>query len=152
MATTSTYLNSFYNNISVSCTSAASGVVSGYNNNAAMFMAPLSGTNIAQGNITMMATSLTSCLWGYFTTYGATNGEWVSVNDGTPDSSNKLSTNPMWANVSFSSPGTQLIQPASTNFALSPGSPAIGTGKSLPWMPSSAVDVGACPSQLTTCP
>jgi len=152
MASTSTYPNSFYNNISVSCTTAASGVVAGYNNNAAMFLAPASGTDVALNNITLMASNLSSCLWGYFSTYGASNGEWVSVNDGAPDSSNKLSTNPNWANVSFAQPGTQLIPPVSTNFALSPGSPAINGGIRMPWMPTTATDAGACPSQLTSCP
>jgi len=55
-------------------------------------------------------------------------------------------------NVPFSSPGTDATQPGGTNFALSPGSPAIGYGTVLPWMPATALDSGACPSSLTTCP
>jgi parallel beta-helix repeat protein len=152
-ASTTTFPNSYYNNIAVSCTSAAAGVnTNGDENNAAMFLAPLSGTDIALSNITLMASNLSNCLWPYFNHYGANNGEWVSVRDGAPDSSNKLSTNPDWVSVSFSSPGTQLAPPASTNFALSATSPAIGAGTVLPWMPPTATDVGACPSQLTTCP
>jgi parallel beta-helix repeat protein len=38
------------------------------------------------------------------------------------------------------------------NFALQPGSPAIGYGQTQPYLPASAVDAGACPSTLTTCP
>jgi hypothetical protein len=38
------------------------------------------------------------------------------------------------------------------NFALAPGSPAIGYGEIQTYLPDSAVDVGACASTLMTCP
>jgi parallel beta-helix repeat protein len=38
------------------------------------------------------------------------------------------------------------------NFALQPGSPAIGYGQVQTYLPASAVDAGACPSTSTTCP
>ena len=38
------------------------------------------------------------------------------------------------------------------NYALAPGSPAIGYGETQPYLPASAVDVGACASTLMTCP
>lgn len=39
-----------------------------------------------------------------------------------------------------------------SNFGLQPGSPAIGYGQPQPYLPASAVDAGACPSSLATCP
>jgi hypothetical protein len=39
-----------------------------------------------------------------------------------------MASNPQWVNVPFSSPGSESTPPAGTNFALSPGSPAIGYG------------------------
>jgi parallel beta-helix repeat protein len=62
------------------------------------------------------------------------------------------STNPLWVNVGTSSVGTESKPPVGTNFALSPGSPAIGAGLTEPYLPPSSVDIGACASALTTCP
>ncbi len=53
---------------------------------------------------------------------------------------NKCNTDPMFAG------------PANNNFALQAGSPAIGHGQSQSYLPSSAVDVGACSSALKSCP
>jgi parallel beta-helix repeat protein len=39
-----------------------------------------------------------------------------------------------------------------SNFALQPGSPAIGYGQSEPYLPASPLDAGACSSSFTTCP
>jgi parallel beta-helix repeat protein len=44
------------------------------------------------------------------------------------------------------------VSVAGDNFALQPGSPAIGYGQTQPYLPASAADAGACPSALTTCP
>jgi hypothetical protein len=62
------------------------------------------------------------------------------------------STSPGWVNVGTSSVGTDSTQPVGTNFALSPGSKAIGAGLTEPYLPASSVDIGACASALTTCP
>jgi len=65
---------------------------------------------------------------------------------------NLSSVSPEWVNVGTSSVGTETTQPVGTNFALSPGSPAIGAGLTEPYLPASSVDLGACASALTTCP
>jgi hypothetical protein len=62
------------------------------------------------------------------------------------------STNPQWVNVGTSLVGTESTPPVGTNFALSPGSPAIGAGLTEPYLRASSVDIGACASALTTCP
>ena len=45
-----------------------------------------------------------------------------------------------------------LVDVAKSNFALKPGSPAIGFGTLQPYLPCQCIDVGACPSACTTCP
>jgi parallel beta-helix repeat protein len=62
------------------------------------------------------------------------------------------STNPGWVNVGTSSVGTETTPPIGTNFALQPGSKAIGAGLAEPYLPAQSVDVGACSSALTSCP
>jgi parallel beta-helix repeat protein len=46
----------------------------------------------------------------------------------------------------------KFVSVTGSNFALQPGSPAIGYGQTQPYLPASAVDAGACPSVLLTCP
>jgi hypothetical protein len=134
-----TYSNFFYNNIAVSCTSA---FPAGLNRNAAMLLGPTAGDDPVQGNITFMVTNNAAC-----------GSEIAVFNSQTYDTTlNKVMTNPQWVNVTFASPGTESTPPAGTNFALSPGSPAIGYGITKPYLPPSSVDVGACASTLTTCP
>jgi hypothetical protein len=62
------------------------------------------------------------------------------------------STTPGWVNVGTSSVGTESTPPNGVNFALAPGSKAIGAGLTEPYLPASSVDVGACSSSLTSCP
>jgi hypothetical protein len=69
-----------------------------------------------------------------------------------PAASNFESTSPGWVNVGTSSTGTESTSPVGTNFALAPGSKAIGAGLTKPYLPPSSVDIGACASSLTTCP
>jgi hypothetical protein len=45
-----------------------------------------------------------------------------------------------------------LMSPATANFALQSGSPAIGYGQLQSYLPSSAINGGACSSTLPTCP
>jgi hypothetical protein len=44
------------------------------------------------------------------------------------------------------------VDPAGGNFALLPGSPAVGFGQTQNYLPAQATDVGACSSTLSTCP
>jgi hypothetical protein len=62
------------------------------------------------------------------------------------------STTPGWVNVGTSSVGTESTPPNGVNFALAPGSKAIGAGLTEPYLPASSVDIGACSSSLTSCP
>ena len=134
-----TYVNSFYNNIAVNCTSS---FPAGLQGNSAILLGPTAGDDPAQGNVTFMVTTKTAC-----------GPEINPFNSQTYDSTkNKIGQNPLWVNVPFDSPGTDSTPPGGTNFALSPGSPAIAYGITKPYLPSSSVDAGACPSTLTTCP
>jgi hypothetical protein len=63
-----------------------------------------------------------------------------AMNCSTGTAPNQCNVNPDFFNVT------------SSNFALQPGSPAIGYGQSQPYLPASDVDAGACSSALTTCP
>lgn len=65
---------------------------------------------------------------------------------------NKCATNPGWVNVGTTSTGSETVPPNGTNFALQPGSPAVGYGLTKTYLPTSSVDVGACASSFTTCP
>jgi hypothetical protein len=134
------YQNYFYNNIAVACTSAFPNPPLGGNN--AILLGPTAGDDPAQGNVTYMVTTNPKC------------GHEIQLYHGQSYSlkQNKIAQNPEWANVTFNSPGTDATPPAGTNFALSPGSPAIAYGITKPYLPSSSVDAGACPSTLATCP
>jgi hypothetical protein len=136
-----TYVNSFYNNIGVACTTSSPSLPDG--GPSALLLGPTKGSDPAQGNLTYMVTNSANC-----------NPEVRIYNYQQPYSTllNKEAANPMWVNVTFNSPGSDAVQPAGTNFALSPGSPAIGFGVLKPWMPATATDAGACPSSLMSCP
>jgi hypothetical protein len=70
---------------------------------------------------------------------------------------NNCQTDPKWVNVDSTggntgSAGTMSTPPVGTNFALQSGSPAIGYGKTRPYLPAQSVDAGACYRTLTSCP
>jgi hypothetical protein len=85
---------------------------------------------------------------------GASCADEVSVYNGDtyPVPPNLESTSTGWVNVGTTSVGTESTPPVGSNFALAPGSKAIGAGLAEPYLPPSSVDVGACASSLTTCP
>jgi parallel beta-helix repeat protein len=63
-----------------------------------------------------------------------------------------IHANPGWVDVGTSSPGTETTPPIGRNFALAPGSAAIGKGLTETYLPAQSVDLGACASALTICP
>ena len=152
--------DAFYNNISV----AIATTTSPFGANHAFNVGPASsgGAGTPAGNITYpvpptnpSANGARACP----TTYEVQlfSGQSYST------SANKCATNPGWANVTFGSPGNTATPPTGTNFALctaaavpnagcAGASPAIGFGTLLSWMPSTAIDSGACGRAFTTCP
>jgi hypothetical protein len=78
----------------------------------------------------------------------------IHVDNGDTYSSppNLENTSAGWVNVGTTSTGTESAPPVGSNFALAPGSKAIGAGLTKPYLPASSVDIGACASALTTCP
>jgi hypothetical protein len=107
-------------------------------------------------NITMLMGGNNSC-WGNYNEdpptgeIGLWNGDTYSTNivNGVP--ANMVNTNPKWQAVGQVSTGTESTRPVNTNFALQPGSPAIGYGLTETYLPAQSVDVGACSHNLTTC-
>jgi parallel beta-helix repeat protein len=93
-------------------------------------------------NVTYIVGPNTSCQGEV----GLWNGDTYSA------TANKKTTSPMWVNVGNTSPGTESEPPVGANFALQPGSPAIGYGLVKTYLPPQAADAGACSSKLTVCP
>ncbi|MEI9930447.1 MAG: hypothetical protein WDM89_07810 [Rhizomicrobium sp.] len=65
---------------------------------------------------------------------------------------NRCATDPLWTDVGTRSTGSEKKQPKGANFALQPGSPAIGYGLTESWLPAQSVDAGACDRTQETCP
>ena len=57
----------------------------------------------------------------------------------------------MWVGVATKSTGTEIKLPVNSNFALQPGSPAIGYGLTETYLSPQSVDVGACYHTLEKC-
>jgi hypothetical protein len=76
----------------------------------------------------------------------------VDPGDSFSRAANKTNTDPMWEDVGSTSLGTETTPPVGINFALRPGSPAIGYGIKQPYLPAQSVDAGACSSSLAVCP
>ncbi len=70
----------------------------------------------------------------------------------TGPNANMVQTDPAWVNVGTTSQGTEDEPPVGANFALAPGSPAIGKGLRASYLNAQSVDLGACPSTVTQCP
>jgi parallel beta-helix repeat protein len=96
------------------------------------------GTGITSANAPFMAHSGLSNTWTNNIAYGAPNA--FADSNAYPSPANKANVDPL------------LVDVAKNNFALQPGSPAIGFGTLQPYLPPQCIDVGACPSTCTTCP
>jgi hypothetical protein len=67
-------------------------------------------------------------------------------------SANKCGTSPKWVGVGSTWTGSETSPPVPANFALQPGSPAIGYGLKKSYLPASSVDAGACFERLNHLP
>jgi hypothetical protein len=85
-----------------------------------------------------MAHSGSSNTWANNIAYGAPKD--FADSNAYPSPANKANVDPL------------RVDGAKRNFALKPGSPAIGFGTLQPNLPPQCIDVGACPSQCPTCP
>jgi len=157
--TNDSYGNTIINNITVAIPTAPKGVCAFYKKpyaqfNNAILGGVLSGAQLDSfsNNVTELQGGNNSC-WGAFGEDAPTgenpmfNGDTYSCN------ANKCATDPLWVNVGNSSTGTENKPPIGANFALEPGSPAIGYGLTETYLPSTSVDVGACSSKIVgSCP
>jgi parallel beta-helix repeat protein len=108
--------------------------------------------DVFSNNITWLGNGNPSC-WGVLAGIGGPTGENPMFNiDTYSATTNKEATDPLWVNVAGTSLGTMTDPPKGRNFALKPGSPAIGYGLTEPYLPPQSVDVGACSSKLKHCP
>jgi len=65
---------------------------------------------------------------------------------------NLCATDPAWVDAGTASTGSEKKRPKGDNFALQPGSPAIGYGQAQSWLPAQSTDAGACHHTLEVCP
>jgi hypothetical protein len=131
------YDNHFINNIAVSKRPGNQSYVVGFANGSCS--SPVCGT---------FANNLSLC-------NGSTRSDCAQTYQNNPPlscSTNKCDTNPQYVNVGNASIGTDSTAPAAVNFALQPGSPAIGYGQAQSYLSPQSVDAGACYHTLTTCP
>ena len=156
--TTNSYGNTIINNIVVSIPSAPKGSCAfgalPYNQFAsAMVGGVLSGkpADTWSNNVTQLQGGHNSC-WAAYGKDAPTGENPMFNSDSYSCTTNKCSTDPQWTNVGTTSTGSMSTPPGGTNFALKPGSPAIGYGRSETYLKATSVDVGACYHTLTTCP
>jgi parallel beta-helix repeat protein len=134
------YGNTFFNNIAWGITAAAP-----LNFNAAFTGSPSSNPP----KLDTFTNNISYCV-GAPQPYGGCDPMWGG--DVFSCTSNMCDTSPVWMSVGNSSPGTEISQPLSANFALQPGSPAIGKGLRVSYLIPQSVDIGACPSTMKVCP
>jgi hypothetical protein len=143
--------NVFLNNIAwpIPATSASDPRCHGVNyTNTAPYTCPLM-TNVAfEGASTPGSTSN---VWGNNISFGGAPAYGWGPSGNimlAPDAMNcSTGTNPNQCNVDPS-----LVSVTGGNFALQPGSAAVGYGQSQPYLTPSASDAGACPSSFAACP
>lgn len=155
--TMSSYGDTVINNIAVAMPAGNNGTCAfgslpypKFNN--AIIGSPPSGkaTDTFSHNITMLMGGNKSC-WGSWGQDVDTGEIAIWNGDTYASSSNKEATDPLWIDVAAKSTGTEVTPPGGANFALKPGSPAIGYGLTETYLPATSVDVGACSSTLATC-
>ncbi len=152
------YGNTIVNNVVVAIPSAPNGActygaVPFAQFNSAMLGGPPTGApaDSWSHNVTKLQGGHNSC-WGAFGENAPTGENPMFQSDTYSCTANKCATDPQWVNVGKTSTGTESTPPVGTNFALQPGSPAIGYGLRATYLPSSSVDAGACANVFKTCP
>jgi hypothetical protein len=140
----------FINNIAVAIPTAHSGTCfpvtppyTGYN--FAMLGGPSQAGDLFSNNITRVIGP--TCNGSENSVY---NGDVFTCAPG-PSPSNQCATDPAWVAADNITTGTETTPPQDANFALQPGSPAIGTGLTKPYLPPNSVDVGACNHNYKVC-
>jgi hypothetical protein len=157
--TNDSYGNTIINNISVAIPAAPKNQCAFYTKpyaqfNNAILGGVLSGQqlDIFSNNITQLQGGHNSC-WGAFGQDPPTGENPMFNGDTYSCGANKCATNPLWVDVGTKARGNENRPPVGANFALQPGSPAVGYGLTETYLPATSVDVGACSSKIAgACP
>jgi hypothetical protein len=155
--TNGSYSNTIINNIAVSYPAAPKGSCAfstapfAQFNSAMLGGAPsgVSGSTWSN-NITQLRGTQKSC-WATFGQDAPTGENPMWNGDVFSCSSNKCATDPKWQAVATQSVGNEINEPINSNFALQPGSPAIGYGLTKSYLSPQSVDAGACFHTLAHC-
>jgi hypothetical protein len=107
--------------------------------------------DVFKNNITSLQGGYRSC-WGAWGQDGEDPMFGSDVFPTTGVGANRKATSPMWVDVGAEALGSDATPPAGANFALQPGSPAIGAGLREPYLSVQSVDLGACSHLVTVCP